>query len=525
MKALFLRRAWLVLTLCALPIPLTTAQTRRPQPKRPPTKALPQAKPPAAPLNIAVFSFKQTVGAEATATLGQGIADSLSNALKGVSRLAVADPTAFSKATAKDQPSDSPLKDEDTLRLGQELGLAMLVVGSYQSVGPQLIVDARILNVATGTVLAGSAINLSASFPDGYATLLTQLNTRVIAALRVQPTPAEAKELASKLASQSAQALTAYNQGLERMRQGSTESFEVAIRLFDDCLKADPAYALAYAAKAEAEAQLAELLQAKGEDSQTVARQAVSDAAAALQQRPNFARAHRAMARAQNAAGNYDQAAAAAKRAIEFSPNDAATLIALARALNGGELKRTPELDKVLRSQPWITFVFNQFPKVFVKNDCDYVTTVTLSGTDSDANPPLTLQPHAARVVAVLPGTFTVTFDCDAGDLSRQYELKKGELAELIFKCRTDIISTKVTLSNRGNSPAYVAFVRGARTKAVTVNPGALEVRYFQTGTYTVNCSGAEGGTALKSQEAVLRPDGEYRYSCDVTRRIVPRYK
>jgi len=29
----------------------------------------------------------------------------------------------------------------------------------------------------------------------------------------------------------------------------------------------------------------------------------------------------------------------------------------------------------------------------------------------------------------------------------------------------------------------------------------------------------------LKSQEAVLRPDAEYRYSCDVTRTLVPRYK
>jgi TolB-like protein len=523
MMALRRETGQVVLAFCLLfTCSLGNAQTRRARPNRTPAKPVRAAKPPEVPLNVAVFPFWQTVGSSETATLGQGIADSLSNALKGVSRLAVADLEALYKAAGKEQSFDALLKDDDAIRIGQELGLTMVIVGSYQSVGNQLIINARVLNAATAAVLPGSAISLNGRFPEDYANLLNQLNTRVLAALRVQPTPAEAKLLNSATISQSSQVLLTYNHGLEKMRQGTVVSLEAAIGLFDECLKLDPAYGLAYAARAEAGTQLAELKQARGENSQQVAQQAVSDATAALRNRSTFARAQRALARAQNAAGNYDQAAAAARRAVELSPNDAAALIALARALNGGELKRTPQLDRIFHNQPWITFMFDQLPKVFVKNDCDYVTTVSFATSEAESNPTVTVQPHAARVVAIMPGTFTVTFDCDTGDLTRQYELKKGEVAELTFRCR-DILTTKVNVRNAGNSPAYVAFIHGTRTKTLIVNPGGTEVRQFQIGSYTITCSGTSGGSSLKSQEATLRANAEYTYSCDVIQRLVPR--
>jgi len=487
-----------------------------------PTPNAAKSSKPTVSVNLVVVPFRQTVGSAETVNLGQGIADSLTNALKSISTLSVADVDVLYKASNDEHIEEIAAKDDGAIRLGQELGLAMLVVGSYQVVGDQLIINARILNVAENGVLPNSAISLSGRFPSEYSSLLAQLNSKILASLRVQPTLAETKNLKAGSSSSSGDALAAYNQGLAKMRQGTISSLQEAVTSFDRCLAADPGYALAYVAKAEAQTQLADLKKSRGEDDTALRQQAVSDAQMGVVKQPNLGRSHRALARAENGVGNYDQAAKAARRAVELSPDDAVARFDLSRAMNHGDLVFDRTLEQVFSNQPWITLLFDEFPKVIVRNNCGYPVTVSFTSSDAKQYPKVDIKPASAKVVALLAGSFQVDFDCDIGNLTRQYQLKQGQLAELTFQC-SDIVTAKVTITNHGNSPAFVSFTREGRTKTFVVNPGEDQPREVQAGHYNISCAAAEGGAALKTREDDFRPNGEYTYTCSVTRTYRPR--
>ena len=55
--------------------------------------------------------------------------------------------------------------------------------------------------------------------------------------------------------------------------------------------------------------------------------------------------------------------------------------------------------------------------------------------------------------------------------------------------------------------------------------PGVWEFlrREVQAGHYNISCAAAEGGAALKTREDDFRPNGEYTYTCSVTRTYRPR--
>jgi len=171
-----------------------------------------------------------------------------------------------------------------------------------------------------------------------------------------------------------------------------------------------------------------------------------------------------------------------------------------------------------------VTLLFNQFPKVLIRNESNYELSVTFATTDGDPYPVLRAHPNSLRIMALLPGPFTVTFECPAGQIVRQYELKEGEEAELVFKAQ-DIIATKVTVSNKGNTAAYVGFNGPKWSRPIIVNPGSVERFDLQTGDYTITCSGSATGGALKTTTAALKPNSDYFYECSVTRttRMVPR--
>jgi TolB-like protein len=72
----------------------------------------------------AVLPFQQTVGSADTAVLGQGLADSLANALKGISRFTVADVETVSNLKKADQAPEEAKNDEEAARIGKELGVS-----------------------------------------------------------------------------------------------------------------------------------------------------------------------------------------------------------------------------------------------------------------------------------------------------------------------------------------------------------------------------------------------------------------
>lgn len=513
----------IVLLPAALPLPAqgqSRGLGRHPAQHKARPVAHPAPKP--APLSIGISTFHQTVGTGETEALGIGITDSLANALKGSPSLTVAGPEVLSAASAKQDAAPSS-NDENALRIGGQLGLMTVVVGAYQHVGDQLVVDGRILNVQTGAVLPGSSISVSGKYPEEYSVVLSQLAKRVMTALKLPDVTIQAQRIGAASMSSSSDALRLYNQGLQQMADGTRQSLEEAIRLFTECIKTDPAYALAYAARADAENKLIEASQAVGDDKDKLAQSALSDAEQAVKTRPNLPRAQTALARAYTTTGKYDQAVQAAEKAVSLSPNDGAAQIARSRARNQGQLVVSKDIAELMFKQPWIQYLFFYLPKVIVRNQSKFTLSVVFAPADGNTYPTLVVQPESARIMTVFAGKFNVDLDSDAGILKREYEFKGGEQYELIYRAE-EIPLTRIIGSNNGNTPAYVTF-DGPKKREFVINPGAREVFNVQAGRYHISCAGASGGSALQQRDDYLTAGGEYRYECDVTRTFTYRQK
>jgi tetratricopeptide (TPR) repeat protein len=485
-----------------------------PEATKSPVRSVPQARP--APIALGIPLFHQTVGTPETEALGAGITDSLANALKGSPSLTVAGPDVLTPASKREN-LDPGTSDADALRLANQLGLVMLVLGSYQQIGSQLIVDARILNTQTGTALPGASISVSAKYPDEYAMLLAQLATRAFGVLKLPTTRAQTQGVnAAVMPSASSDALRLYNQGLQRLAEGTPQSLQAAIALFADCLKIDPSYALAYAAKAEAENRLVDSTKASGGTAPDIAQAAVKDAEQAVKSQPNLARGQTALASAYAASGEYDQALRAAQRAIALSPNDSAAHFAQARAKNKGELLPSKDLTDLMIRQPWMQYVFFYLPKVIIRNQSKFKLVVTFAPISGEDYPTLNIQPESSKAMTLFAGQFNVSLDSDAGILKREYDFKGGEQYELTYRAE-EIPVTHITATNDGNTPAYVTF-DGPKKREFVINPGAQESFNVQAGQYTIRCAGTTSGPSLQERQDNLRPGAEYRYVCSVRR-------
>ncbi len=467
----------------------------------------------AAPVSVAVLPFSNSPQDPETATLGTGIADSLTNALKSVSVLTVLDMDVIAEAAA--QFSQNTNRDDAVLEIGRRLGVQILIVGSYQRFGNQIRVDARLLSVNLNRPLPGEAINVTASYPDEYSALLNQLAVRVTDAMRVNVGRAESNRMQETLNNTSSlEAQTLYIQGLESMREESAGALGRAIDLFAAAIAKDSNYALAYAAKADAESRLYEVEQSTGPEAASLGRDALRDATSAVNKAPNSGRGYRALARAQRALGNYSAAAASAQRAIERWPNDASAYLELARARGQGRLIRSAALDRALQLQPGLVLLLQEFPKVLIMNNSSYDLRVQFIPSSGAPYPIAQVAPNSMRIVALLPGQFEVVAQNSLGEKRESYNFEAGQEYKLIYNIiheeialqpgdatlifeNTERFTVRVQVSGVQNLSFVVS---GGQTKSfqlppgtytITVIPGARRVR-TATESYTLEAGGEQ---------------------------------
>jgi TolB-like protein len=493
---------------------------------QPPHKAVPAASQNTAQsqtLNVTVLPFRQSVGSSETASLGAGVSDSISNALKAVSNLVVTDGDIVVQAAAKSDPVRDLSKDDDAILLGTSLNLQFMVTGSYQSIGSQLLIDARVLNVITGRPLPAVTLTASGKFPDEYAAILQQLTGKLLIALRIPVSTSERGNVTGALvAPKTAEAQNAFVRAGQRMREGTPEALAEAIKLFDRCLALDQAFAPAYVAKAEAEVQLLELQKQAGNSNAQLADDAVRDARTAAVKMPQLSRSHRTLARAFNAVGDYGEARTAAERAIRISPNDFSALIAFARAVGQGQIARLPETERAFRLQPGLAFILADLPKVRVVNESLFDIGVTFQPGDSQpAYPVSRISPNGSKIVALLSGKYGVKVESEIGDLDKNYDFVAGKDYTLTFHA-TDVPTATAIAHNRGNVTGYLTF-QGPKTRTVAIEPGSREEVLLSPGQYTITIAATAGGAPLKTQYENLRPGARLTLEFGITQRIVQR--
>ena len=191
-----------------------------------------------APASIAVLPFTDLSGGGAE-YLGDGIAETLINALSGVQGLKVASRTsAFAfKGTS-----------EDIRAIGEKLGVRSVLEGSVQKAGDRLRVTAQLINTSDGFHLWSQ--NFDRDAKDIFA-VQDEVARAVVGALQVRMKGGDSSAIVTR-GTENLSAYDAYLLGRYYWNRRTPKDLELATRAFDAAIAADSNYALAWTGLAEA---------------------------------------------------------------------------------------------------------------------------------------------------------------------------------------------------------------------------------------------------------------------------------
>lgn len=128
--------------------------------------------------------------------------------------------------------------------IGSELGVEYVLMGTVRWSGQQVRVSPELVNVNSGLQVWSQTLDASVS--DAFS-LQSNIATKVAGALDVKLLKPEEVSLEQKLTT-NADAYDFYLKGVEYLNRSDMQAdYEVAIRLFENAIKLDPAFAAAYA--------------------------------------------------------------------------------------------------------------------------------------------------------------------------------------------------------------------------------------------------------------------------------------
>jgi TolB-like protein/Flp pilus assembly protein TadD/class 3 adenylate cyclase len=242
---------------------------------------------------------------------------------------------------------------ENSRTIGQKLGVVNLLEGSVRKQGDRVRIVAELISAADGRELWTETYDRE--LKDVFA-VQSEIATAVAAQLKIKllgpPPQSDAAPLNENLA-----AYTALQQGNFYRSRDNEEGFRKAIEFYNEAIRLDPTYALAYARLSIAWTALVNVfLGAEGADQYGKARSA---AQTALSLPPNLSEAHEAIGfYLMSADYNYDEALSQLRRAEELAPGSvdpksqlSYLLLTLGRLQEAEEMSRkTHALDPLAAS-------------------------------------------------------------------------------------------------------------------------------------------------------------------------------
>src|SRR5438270_3574501 len=178
-------------------------------------------------------------------------------------------------------------RKEEPKTIGEKLGVATLLEGTVRKQGDKVRIVAELINAADGTELWSRIFDRE--LKDIFA-VQAEIAKAVAASLEL--TLLGTKDTAAVNAStQNAEAHNAYLQGHFYFARRNVEDYRKAISLFDEAIRLDPDYALAYAERAEAWTFIGDLNVEQKKEAWAAAKR---DAEKAVEVGRNLAEAHAA---------------------------------------------------------------------------------------------------------------------------------------------------------------------------------------------------------------------------------------
>ena len=283
------------------------------------------------PKSIAVMPLINESGDPADEYFSDGLSEELIAALGQVRNLKVIGrSSSFRFKDRKEEPK----------MIGEKLGVSTLLEGTVRKQGDKVRIVAELINTADGTQLWSRIFDRE--LKDIFA-VQTEIAQAVAASLELTLLGKDAT--AATASTQSVEAHNAYLQGHFYFLRRNVEDYRRAISFFDQAIRLDPDYALAYAERAEAWTFIGDLNPQYKKEAWDAARR---DAEKAVAVGPNVAEAHAALGWVRFfSEWKFAEGLAELKRATELAPANPTANDLLARVLI--YVNQIPEAEKLAR--------------------------------------------------------------------------------------------------------------------------------------------------------------------------------
>jgi serine/threonine-protein kinase len=290
-------------------------------------------------------------------------------------------------------------RKEEPRTIGEKLGVSTLLEGTVRKQGNKVRIVAELINAADGTELWSRIFDRE--LKDIFA-VQSEIAQAVAASLELTLL-GDKDTTAVSAATQNAEAHNAYLQGHFYFLRRNLEDYRKAISFFDQAIRLDPDYALAYAERAEAWTFIGDLSANEKKESWAAAKR---DAEKAVAVGPNLAEAHAALGWVRFfSEWKFAEGLAELKRARELAPANPTANDLLARVLI--YVNQIAEAEKLARQavelDPLAVIARGNFARILLAEG-------KLDEADAEARKAAELQPSGAAshrwqvIVAVLRG-------------------------------------------------------------------------------------------------------------------------
>jgi TolB-like protein len=178
-------------------------------------------------------------------------------------------------------------RKEEPKTIGEKLGVSTLLEGTVRKQGNKVRIVAELINAADGTELWSRIFDRE--LKDIFA-VQEEISAAVASSLKVTLLGSDERS-STKPATRNTEAHNAYLQGHFHFQRRNLEDFRKAVSYFDEAIRLDPDYALAYAERSEAWSLIGDLTGQRA----TAWPKAKSDAENAVAIAPELAEAHAAL--------------------------------------------------------------------------------------------------------------------------------------------------------------------------------------------------------------------------------------
>ena len=193
--------------------------------------------------SVAVMTFANITREPADDWIGTGIAETVSSDLKNIHGLTIIGRARVYDAL-RNLSSGAHLDESLAIDIGRRLGATWVVVGGYQRIGELVRITANFVDVGTGAVRR--TVKVDGRIGDIFSLqdkIVFELSQGLNLALRgTEIAGIERRE------TKSVEAYESYARGMMNLRLASRDSMERAIAAFEEAIRHDGEYAMAWAA-------------------------------------------------------------------------------------------------------------------------------------------------------------------------------------------------------------------------------------------------------------------------------------